>query len=316
MLNFVLNHSNNIQVDCISSNNELSDQYYGCFRIGPLLKGQGITLGNALRRILLENMESISITTLKIKNITHEFSSIPGVRESVLDIIFNIKKICLKGKIQESVTAFLDIKGPCIVTSNDIQFPYGIKCVQDDQYIANISSDTQLSMELTLGIGFGDSNFSTTKTEDSPSFILTDPTFMPITKVNYKIQYDSLKSDLKKEYLTLEIWTNKTIYPSTALRNAAQILTSLAQPLTHFGQNTIQKPNYKSEFQFHEILIEELPLSVRAYNCLKRAKIYTLADLLKYTKDDLLEIKNFGEKSADEVIQSVQKFLGVKNLKL
>ena len=316
MVNFVINNSNNITIDCIESNHELYDQYYGCFRIGPLLKGQGITLGNALRRILLENIESITITKVKIKNVNHEFHSIPGVRESVLDIIFNIKNICLKGKIEDSIKASLDVTGPCIVTSNDIILPYGIKCVQNNHYIASISSNTNLSIELFLGIGCGDLQISSNSIEDLSDFISTDPVFMPIKKVNYRIQYDSSYSNIKKEYLDIEIWTNKTIYPSAALKNAAQVLSSLIQPINNFGQAQPQKQNFKSEFQFHEILIEELPLSVRAYNCLKRAKIYTLADLLKYTKDDLLEIKNFGEKSADEVIQSVQKFLGVKNLKL
>lgn len=316
MVNFVLNNSTNIIIECIEQNTELHDQYYGCFRIGPLLKGQGITLGNALRRILLENMEAIAITKVKIKNVNHEFHSIPGVRESVLDIIFNIKKICLKGKLDDSVKASLDVNGPCIVSSDHIILPYGIKCVQNNEYIANISSNTNLSMDLYLGTGCGDLQITSNKNEDLSSFISVDPIFMPITKVNYRIQYDSSYSNLKKEYLDIEIWTNKTIYPGNALKNAAQILSSLIQPINNFGQTQVQKPNFKSEFQFHEILIEELPLSVRAYNCLKRAKIYTLADLLKYTKDDLLEIKNFGEKSADEVIQSVQKFLGVKNLKL
>lgn len=316
MVNFVLNNSNNITIDCIESNTELYDQYYGCFRIGPLLKGQAMTLGNALRRILLENMESIAITKVKIKNVNHEFHSIPGVRESVLDIIFNIKKICLKGKIDDSIKASLDVTGPCIITSNDIALPYGISCVQENQYIANISSETNLSMELYIGIGCGNLQICSNKSEDLSNFISTDPVFMPIKKVNYRIQYDSSQLNIKKEYLDLEIWTNKTIYPLTALKNASQILSSLIQPIQNFGQNQTQKQGFKSEFQFHEILIEELPLSVRAYNCLRRAKIYTLADLLKYTKDDLLEIKNFGEKSAEEVIQSVQKFLGVKNLKL
>lgn len=316
MVSFVLTNSSNIIVDCIESNMELPDQYYGCFRIGPLFKGQGITLGNALRRILLENMESVAITKVKIKNVNHEFHSIPGVRESVLDIIFNIKKICLKGKIDDSLKASLNVTGPCIVTSNDITLPNGIQCVQTNQYIANISSDTNISMELYLGVGCGDLQIIPNTMEDLSSYISTDPVFMPIEKVNYRIQYDSSHSNIKKEYLDLEIWTNKTIYPDIALKNAAQILSSLIQPISNFGQTQAQKPSFKSEFQFHEILIEELPLSVRAYNCLKRAKIYTLADLLKYTKDDLLEIKNFGEKSADEVIQSVQKFLGVKNLKL
>lgn len=302
-----IGESSSPDIDYLDFQIESVRSLYGCFRIGPLDKGQGLTLGNALRRILLENLETLSFVSMKIENITHEFSVLPGVRESILEILLNLKQVVLKGKIIDSNKAFISFNNIGIITASDIQCPTGVQIVDKNQYIATVSKKQNLHIELELASGAGYRQQSSS-VQDS-SILSLEGLFMPVTKANYKIQYEFVDDSNKKEYVYIEIWTNGSLQPDLALQKAANILIGLVNPICHFNQKTSGPSKYQSEFHLNEILIEQLQLSVRSYNCLKRAQISTVADLLKYTKQDLLEIKNFGEKSADEVMQSVEEFL-------
>nr|YP_009340820.1 RNA polymerase alpha subunit [Palmophyllum crassum]BAW34767.1 RNA polymerase alpha subunit [Palmophyllum crassum] len=297
----------NFHIYCLESKKESRRSLYGRFRIGPLLKGQGLTIGNALRRVLLENIETIGVTILKIPNITHEFSTISGIRESILDIILNIKKLVFKGNIINSNKCFLKSQGPSLVTAANIECPQGIQIVDSSQYIMTISSNMEFSFDLTLESNSG--YFENSELLISPFCFPIDFVFMPVTKVNYKIQYYSVNEFQKYEYIFFEIWTNGSIEPTVALQKAAKKIIEILEPISNLQKKTIKLSESQSEFQLNQIHIEQLELSARSFNCLKRAKILTLADLLKYTKQDLLEIKNFGEKSADEVVHAVDQIL-------
>ena len=308
----------NLSVECLQIKTESLRNIYGQFRMGPVKKGQGLTLGNALRRILLENIETVSITAIKIPNITHEFSVISGIQESVLEILLNLKKIILKGRLDILEKASLQIQGPGILTAKSIKLPLGIQIVDSDQYIATVSSNMQTSFELFLETGYGyfQNEIIYPKSDVNSLTLSVDPVFMPISKVNYKIQSESTNENQNLEYIYIEIWTNGSIQPSSALKRAADVLIHLIQPISKVDHNFIEGNFSQSEFELTEISIDHLKLSARAYNCLVNAKIYTLSTLLKYTKQDLLEIKNFGENSAEEVIQSVDHFLKKNNIKI
>jgi len=307
-----------LAIECLQLKTESLRNIYGQFRIGPVKKGQGLTLGNALRRVLLENIETVSITAIKIPNITHEFSVIPGIQESVLEVLLNLKKIILKGKLEGLQKASLKIQGPGILTAKNIKLPLGIQIVDSDQYIATVSSEMQINFELFLEVGCGyfESEILYPKSDINFLTLSVDPVFMPINKVNYKIQSESTNENKNLEYIYIEIWTNGSIQPNSALKKAADVLMNLIQPISKVDHSFNDGTFSQSEFELTEISIDHLKLSARAYNCLVNAKIYTLSTLLKYTKQDLLEIKNFGENSAEEVIQSVDLFLKKNNIKI
>ena len=301
------------QVQCLESATKIPTQLYSKYSIGPFIKGQSTTVGNVLRRVLLSNLQGLAITGVRITGIDHEFSTIPNVKEDVVDILLNIKQIILKGNITEPTLVRLNAKNIGIITADNIELPSNISLVDPQQYIASLAGNNNLEMEFLVSQG---QNYVPSGKLDSNipnGFLAIDAVFMPVSKVNFFVETSRSNSSSELESLILEVWTNGSITPAEALSSSAEILENT------FGilkiTDTLVNQSIKIEVPAQEdkdehldnVFIEELELSVRAYNCLKRANVHTLSDLLQYTADDLLEFKNFGQKSADEVCDSLQK---------
>ena len=300
------------QIQCLESKSETTTSLYSKFSIGPLAKGQGITIGNALRRVLLSNLQGIAITGVRIAGVKHEFSTIQGVKEDIIEILLNLKQIIFKGNLNSGIVARLVCQGPKIVTAKDIELPEDISLVEERQYIVSIASNISLEMEFLIERGEGYSLNGKKISIDQPGFLAIDSVFMPVQKVNFFVETSRSNASSELENLILEIYTNGSIEPLDALSSASQLLEKI------FGALSITKSPMRTSFvenqmedekqqEFDNIMIEELELSVRAYNCLRRANVHTLSDLLKYSQEDLLEFKNFGQKSADEVAESLKK---------
>lgn len=305
-----------LQIQCLQSKKLEVNSLFSRFAIGPFKKGQGLTIGNSLRRILLSDLPGSAITGIRIADVSHEFSTIPSIKEDVIDILLNLKQIVLKGYVKDPILTRLEYCGPGIITAKDIQLPDELTLVEPNQYIAMVTTNRIVEMEILIksGEGYSINNLSNSVPE---GFLPIDAVYMPVTKVNYFIETSNKEtSSNNSESLILEVYTNGSITPSEAVTAAAEILQAIfkclnvtdspIQSLSSFDKET-KKENTVS---FENVLIEELELSVRAFNCLKRANIHTLSDLLKYSQDELLEFKNFGQKSAEEVYLSLKKKFG------
>ena len=300
------------QVQCLNSTTNKATEIYSKYSIGPFLKGQSTTVGNALRRVLLSNLQGLAITGVRIIGVDHEFSTIPDVKEDVIDILLNLKQIVLKGDITEPVLARLGIKEAGIIVASDIELPNNVTLVDPRQYIASLNRKGNLEMEFLISKG---QNYFTSGKLDytiPERFLAVDAVFMPVTKVNFFVETSRSNLSFELESLILEIWTNGSIVPDEALSASAEILehtfgllkvTNTVSTLTPDIEAPIQE---EQQEHLESVFIEELELSVRAYNCLKRANVHTLSDLLQYSADDLLEFKNFGQKSADEVCENLK----------
>jgi DNA-directed RNA polymerase subunit alpha len=305
------------QVQCLESAKAANTELYSKYSIGPFSKGQSTTIGNTLRRVLLSSLDGLAIVGVRITEINHEFSTIPNVKEDVIDILLNIKQLVLKGNIIEPTLARLISREPGIITAQDIEFPDNINIVDSRQYLATLNAKGNLEMEFLIARG---QNYFKSSALDSlipEGFLGIDAIFMPVKKVNFFVETSKSNNSSELESLILEIWTNGSLTPSEALSSAAEILEKTFSPLKITDSpsvpmlNTEITPLEEGGEQFTSVFIEELELSVRAYNCLKRANIHTLADLLKYSASDLLELKNFGQKSADEVCDSLKKLFDI-----
>ena len=304
-----------LQIQCLQSKTQEVNTLFSRFVIGPLKKGQGLTVGNALRRVLLSDLQGLAIAGVRIADVNHEFSTIPDVKEDVIDILLNLKQIVLKGNIVESSLSRLAYHGPGIITAKDIELPGEITLVEPNQYIASVNTNKTIEMEFLLknGEGYTMSNSSNQVPE---GFLAIDAVYMPVKKVNFFIETSSNNIATGLESLILEVYTNGSITPTEAVSAASEILQTIFGSLTltnlPIQPKTIVEDELKQEKdnELDNIMIEELELSVRAFNCLKRANIHTLPDLLKYYKEDLLEFKNFGQKSADEVCVNLEKKFG------
>ena len=300
------------QVECVESDSGHDRSSYSKFVIGPLERGQGITVGNSLRRVLLSNLEGAAVTAVRIAGVTHEFMTVPGVREDVLDILLNMKEVVLKSYSSQPQIGRVRVEGPATVTAAYFELPSEVEAVNTDQYIATLSPGSTLEMEFRIEKGIGYRAIERSRDENSAlDFLQLDSVFMPVRKVNYSIENARIDGSLEKDRLIMEIWTNGSLTPQEALSQAANILVELFNPLREIDFAPIDDMDDSVEDPTNQIPIEELQLSVRAYNCLKRAQINSVADLLDYTQEDLLEIKNFGAKSAEEVIQALQDRLGI-----
>jgi DNA-directed RNA polymerase subunit alpha len=300
------------QVECIESDTSDDRSSYSKFVLEPLDRGQGITVGNALRRVLLSNLEGAAITAVRIAGVTHEFMTIPGVREDVLDILLNMKEVVLKSYSSQPQIGRLRVEGPATVTAGYFELPSEVEAINPDQYVATLSSGATLEMEFRIEKGVGYRAIERGRDETSAlDFLQIDSIFMPVRKVNYGVESARVGGSLEKDRLIMEVWTNGSLTPQEALSQAAKILVDLFDPLREVDFTDQDFPDEGSEDPTNQIPIEELQLSVRAYNCLKRAQINSVADLLDYTQEDLLEIKNFGAKSAEEVIEALQVRLGI-----
>ena len=299
------------EIDCIESKTDGARDYYSKFCLEPLDLGQGITLGNALRRTLLSDLDGTAIVAVRIAGVSHEFSIIPGIREDVLEILLNLKEVVLKSQTKAPGVGRLRVQGPAIVTTSNLELPYDIELVDPNQYIATICGNNILEIEFRIENGKGYHLIERNVDDTAIDFLQVDAIFMPVKKVNYSTKEIRANDNLMKEQLTLEVWTNGSISPQEAVSQSGKILMDLLSPLKEISFKSAENDLVSENSKVNQILIEELQLSVRAYNCLKRAQIHSVADLLDYSQEDLIEIKNFGQKSAEEVIDALQKRLGI-----
>jgi len=264
-----------------------------------------LTIGNTLRRVLLTELKGTAITAVRIKGINNEFATIPGVREDVLEILLNLKQIKFKGLIDIPFLTHLSLQGPQIVTASQLNLSEDLSLLNPNHYIATISDHLNLELELKIESNTGYHIVDENSQNPSLNFLTVDSIFTPVKNVNYQIK-ESYKVDEKiTEILDLEISTNGSITPKDALNQAAQLLQILFGSLV-IDESTIFPINEVETETELDILIEELQLSVRAYNCLKRVNIKTIDDLIQYSVKELKEIKNFGQKSANEVVEKLQ----------
>lgn len=304
-----------LQIQCLQSKTQEVNTLFSRFVIGPLKKGQGLTVGNALRRVLLSDLQGLAIAGVRIADVNHEFSMIPDVKEDVIDILLNLKQIVLKGNIAESSLSRLVYHGPGIITAKDIELPSEITLIEPNQYIASVNTSKTVEMEFLLKSGEG-YTMSNSSNQVPEGFLAIDAVYMPVKKVNFFIETSTNNSATNLESLILEVYTNGSITPTEAVSAASEILQTIFGSLTLTNLPIQSKINVEDELkqekedELDNIMIEELELSVRAFNCLKRANIHTLPDLLKYSQEDLLEFKNFGQKSADEVCVNLEKKFG------
>lgn len=290
----------------IKSSIEESGHFVGHFLMSNLSPGQGLTIGNALRRVLLSNIEGIAITAIRIPGASHEFSTIPGMREDILELLLNLKQVILKSETKDLISGKIRLEGPGIITANSIKFDSEVKIINPNQYIATIATNTKIDLDIIAeqGIGY---RFGDQSEQHYRDFLNIDAIFMPVLKVNYSINNVYLSYNKTTESLILEITTNGSITPEKALSEAAQNLMLWFSTLTQEKDLTLENSKIqKSPLPPEIILIEELQLPVRAYNCLKRSGINSVDELLKYSQEDIKEIKNFGKKSAEEVFQALK----------
>lgn len=300
------------QIECVESNTEESRNYYSKFVLEPLERGQGTTVGNALRRVLLSNLEGTAVTAVRVAGVTHEFATIVGVREDVLEILMRMKEIVLKSHSNQPQIGRLLVTGPATVTAAHFDLPSEVEPIDPSQYVATLAEGAKLEMEFRIEKGKGYRTVERGREEATAlDFLQIDSVFMPVRKVNYSVEDARVDGSIPKDRLILEIWTNGSLTPQEALSSAATILVDLFNPLKDITIDTVSQDDQPDVDPASQIPIEELQLSVRAYNCLKRAQVNSVADLLDYTQEDLLEIKNFGQKSAEEVIEALQRRLGI-----
>lgn len=307
---------NNISIKCLKSEKIQSGACHGQFVLNCLRPGQGITIGNQLRRVLLGDLGGVAISAVRIAGITHEFSTIPGVREDILEILLNLKGIVLKSKTKDTQFGRLKVQGPSVITADLIQMPSDLELVNPTHYIATISTANILEIEFKFEHGTGYKLSNQAFSDEDDNYLQLDTIFMPVQKVDFKIEnvYDAANNI--SERLLLDIWTNGSISPTESLESAAQIIIDLFLLLLN-NKNTTERNQLDLENQaisiepYTNIAIEELQLSVRAYNCLKKAQINTVGDLLQYSPEKLQELKNFGRKSADEVFSTLKNKLGI-----
>ena len=296
------------RIDCV----ELSqDGSYGKFVIEPLERGFGNTLGNALRRVLLSSLPGVAVTSIKIEGIMHEFSTIPGVTEDVSEIILNLKTLSAKLYSEQAKTVMIDVKGPAEVCAKDIAADDELEFVDPDMHICTLNEDAHLQMTLTIDKGRGYVSADKNKYPNMPIGVIPiDSIFTPIKKVNYTVTDTRVGQITDYDKLTIEVWTNGSILPKEALASAAQILTNNMRLFIDLTVNVVRvdynEPEIDDKSKVLEMTIEELDLSVRAYNCLKRAGINTVAELVQRNQEDMMKVRNLGRKSLEEVEQKLE----------
>jgi len=296
------------QIDRIDHQVSTDRSQTGVFLIGPLERGQATTLGNSLRRVLMGGLEGSAVTAVRIAGVNHEYATIPGVREDVLDILLNCKQLSVDSRSQDLEIGRLVVTGPAEVKAKDIQFSSQVEVVDGERPIATVHEGHNLELELHVERGIGYRPVDRRNEETSAIDLLQiDAVFMPITRVNFTIDETAVaEGGSTRERLKMELVTDGSTSPDDALAEAANQLIELFQPLATVSmvEEIPEEPEPAAEAQ---IPLEELNLSVRAYNCLKRAQVNSVSDLMGFSYEDLLEIKNFGSKSADEVIEALER---------
>ncbi|CDM69560.1 DNA-directed RNA polymerase subunit alpha [Clostridium bornimense] len=296
------------KIECVEASENGS---YGKFVIEPLERGYGITLGNSLRRILLSSLPGVAANSIKIDGVLHEFSTVKGVKEDVTEIVLNIKGVCFKMDGEGPRTLYIDAVGPCEVKAGDIKGDIDVEVINKDVHIATLDEDGKLRMEIEVNRGRGYVTQNRNKRDDMPiGTIAVDSIYTPIQRVNFKVENTRVGQITDYDKLTLEVWSNGTIRTEEAISLAAKILIEhfkLFMTLTDNADNVeimVEKEEDKKE-KVLEMTIEELDLSVRSYNCLKRAGINTVQELTERSMEDMMKVRNLGKKSLEEVEQKL-----------
>ena len=310
-----------LKIKCVDTTTDSDGSQYGKFVIEPLERGFGQTIGNSLRRVLLSSLEGAAVTSVRIEGITHEFTAIPGVVEDVIDIMLNLKGLVVKCDSKEAQHIRLDIDKPGPVLASDLDLPAGVKVVNPDWLICTVSQGGSIHADMIVETGKGYIAIDVLKENKGGlplDMLPIDATFMPIKRVSYNVEATRVGDVVDYDKLILEIWSNGSVDVSTALAQAsnlliehfAQIAAITGQPAVPASQVILEETEVEEEevIEEPELSIDDLELSVRAYNCLKRASINSLGELLRKSEHDLLSIKNFGKKSSDEVIEKLKEF--------
>ena len=297
------------QIECIETPGDAS---YGKYVIEPLERGYGTTLGNALRRILLSSLPGTAATSIKIAGVQHEFSTVPGVKEDVTEIVLNMKNLLTKLHCEGTKTVFIEAAGPCEVTAGDIKADGEVEILNPELHIATLDVGATLSMEVTLshGRGYVSADRNKAMRPGVIGVIPIDSIYTPVYKVNYTVEKTRVGNMTDFDKLTLEVWTDSTISARDAVSLGAKILCDHFALFTDLSDNVGSEPvlaEKSSDDQSKQLqmTIEELDLSVRAYNCLKRAGINTVAELVQRNQEDMMKVRNLGKKSLEEVEQKL-----------
>ena len=284
---------------------------YGKYVVEPLERGYGTTLGNSLRRILLSSLPGTAITSVKIAGIQHEFSTIPGVKEDVTEIILNIKRIVAKLNAPREKTIYIDVRGEREVTAGDIMADGEVEVLNPELHIATLSADASLSIEMTLDHGRG---YVAAERNKQPAPVIgtipIDSIYTPVIKVNYAVENTRVGNMTDFDKLTMEVWTDGTLSARDALSLGAKILSDHFTLFTDLsevagGRSIVIEKTETQRDKVLEMTIEELDLSVRSFNCLKRANINTVEDLISKTEDEMIKVRNLGRKSLEEVVHKL-----------
>ena len=298
------------QIECIETPGDAS---YGKYVIEPLERGYGTTLGNALRRIMLSSLPGTAATSIKIAGVQHEFSTIPGVKEDVTEIVLNVKSLLTKLHCEGTKTVYIEATGPCEVTAGDIKSDGEVEVLNPELHLATLDVGATLSMEITLSHGRGSVSADRNKAQRPGviGVIPIDSIYTPVYKVNYTVENTRVGSMSDFDKLTLEVWTDSTISARDAVSLGAKILcdhfalfTDLSDTLD--GRPIVVEKSADPQSTVLDMTIEELDLSVRSFNCLKRANINTVADLISKTEDEMMKVRNLGRKSLEEVIGKLE----------
>ena len=302
----------NIEITEISE-----DKRYGRFVVEPLERGYGTTLGNSLRRIMLSSLPGAAVTQVKIEGVLHEFSSIPGVKEDVTEIIMNIKNLAIKNtsSSNEPKVAYIEFEGEGVVRAGDIQVDPEIEIMNPDLVIATLNGgvDSRLFMELTINKGRGYISADKNKTDETPiGVIAVDSIYTPVDRVNLQVQNTRVGQMTDYDKLILDVFTNGTLAPDEAVSLAAKVLCEHLNLFVDLSENAkaaevMIEPKEDGKEKVLEMNIDELELSVRSYNCLKRAGINTVQELTQKTPDDMMKVRNLGRKSLEEVLAKLKE---------
>ena len=291
---------------------DLEDASYGKYVVEPLERGYGMTLGNSLRRILLSSLPGYAATSVKIAGVQHEFSTIPGVSEDVTEIVLNVKQLILKLHTQEIKTVYIDAVGPCEVTAADIKVDADVEILNPELHICTLGEGATFNMEITLSQGRGYVPADRNKTAQTVIGVIPiDSIYSPVKKVNYSVEPTRVGDKTDFDKLTLEVWTNSTICAKDAVSLGAKILSDHLTVFTNLsasvsaGSTVVEKSSDRPDTKL-AMTIDELDLSVRSFNCLKRANINTVADLISKTGEDMMKVRNMGKKSLDEVQKKLE----------
>jgi len=287
-----------------------SNNCYGRFVIEPLERGYGQTLGNSLRRVLLSSLPGVAVTSIRIEGVQHEFSTIPGVKEDVTEIILNLKGLSARLYSDSVKLVSIDVQGPCDLTAGMLIVDEEVEVLNPEMHIATLNEDAHLQMQLTLDKNRGYVTAERNKMTNMPIGVIpVDSIFTPIRKVNYAVEDTRVGQMTDYDKLTLEVWTNGSILPDEAISLAAKILAGHLALFINLTEQVMpidfNEPEDNKKEKILEMTIEELDLSVRAYNCLKRAAINTVAELVQRNQEDMMKVRNLGKKSLEEVEQKL-----------